>query len=255
MRLCRTVVCLLLCSQIACVLDDSFSTPYKHPPPPRNRHRNAISEATPAPLRSLRRPVPAGVWRPKSGRISPRWTCIVLHHSATPAGDAQIFDRHHRGRGWDELGYHFVIGNGTDTPDGMVEVGPRWEKQKHGAHCKTPNNYYNEHGIGICLVGDFTARRPSRAQMDSLGQLVRFLSRACSIPPERVMTHRALTHKTACPGKHFPFRAFQQWLSPPENTAGLAPSWSYTAAEEIPARKDRMHLTAATPGPIGTSSR
>ena len=28
-------------------------------------------------------------------------------------------------KGWDELGYHFVIGNGTDTRDGQVEVGSR----------------------------------------------------------------------------------------------------------------------------------
>ena len=78
--------------------------------------------------------------------------------------------------GWDELGYHFVIGNGRGTPDGMIEVGSRWHKQKHGAHCKTPDNYFNNHGIGICLVGDFTKRRPSAAQMASLEQLVRFLS-------------------------------------------------------------------------------
>ncbi|MFQ5589758.1 MAG: peptidoglycan-binding protein, partial [Phycisphaerae bacterium] len=61
---------------------------------------------------------------PRRGRISPRWTTIVIHHSATETGGASLFDRFHRKRGWDGLGYHFVIGNGTDTPDGLIEVGP-----------------------------------------------------------------------------------------------------------------------------------
>ena len=67
---------------------------------------------------------------------------------------------HRRDNQWDELGYHFVIGNGTHTGDGQVEVGSRWGKQKHGAHCKTPDNYYNDHGIGICLVGNFENSNP-----------------------------------------------------------------------------------------------
>src|SRR5438270_9583625 len=49
---------------------------------------------------------------------SDRWTCIVIHHSASEEGGADRFDEWHRQRGWDELGYHFVIGNGTDTAMG-----------------------------------------------------------------------------------------------------------------------------------------
>lgn len=153
-------------------------------------------------------------WFPPGGRISPRWTYIVIHHSATRSGGANRFDKYHREiNGWDELGYHFVIGNGTDTPDGYVEVGPRWRKQKHGAHCKTPNNYFNEHGIGICLVGDFSEERPTRRQLDSLERLVRFLSRQCHIPPSRVTTHNAVKRTTECPGRHFPLASFQRSLS------------------------------------------
>lgn len=147
-------------------------------------------------------------------RISPRWTHIVIHHSATTNGGAKRFDKFHRkANGWDELGYHFVIGNGTDTPDGYVEVGPRWRKQKHGAHCKTPDNYYNEHGIGICLVGDFTRTKPSRNQLASLERLVRSLSSKCGIPPWRVTTHRAITHKTQCPGDHLPIARLRRALT------------------------------------------
>ena len=147
--------------------------------------------------------LPQTTWYPHHRPISDRWTTIVIHHSATSRGSAASFDRNHRARGWDALGYHFVIGNGTDTPDGKVEVGIRWEQQKHGAHCKTPGNYFNDHGIGICLVGDFTKTRPTRKQLESLDRLVAFLSQACGIPPQRVTTHGHINHKTRCPGQNF----------------------------------------------------
>lgn len=155
-----------------------------------------------------------GSWWPLGRKISPRWTYIVLHHSATPSGGAKRFDKYHREHnGWNELGYHFVIGNGTDTPDGFVEVGSRWNKQKHGAHCKTPNNYFNEHGIGICLVGDFTRTRPTRKQLASLEKLVQFLSVQCRIPEHRVTTHGAIKPKTQCPGRYFPLLAVRKALA------------------------------------------
>lgn len=153
-------------------------------------------------------------WYPRDRRISTRWSHIVLHHSATGTGGASRFDKYHRqNNGWDELGYHFVIGNGTDTPDGHVEVGPRWHKQKHGAHCKTPGNYYNEHGIGICLVGDFTVARPTTAQLASLQKLVRFLCNKCRIQPKRVTTHGALKKATQCPGRFFDLRGLRRALT------------------------------------------
>ena len=116
--------------------------------------------------------------------------------SATDRGSARSFDKNHRGKGWDELGYHFVIGNGQGSPDGHIEVGPRGHKQKHGAHCKTLDNHFNEHGIGICLVGDFTESRPTRRQLASLTKLAAFLCSECGISPDRITTHGAVTGKT-----------------------------------------------------------
>ena len=55
------------------------------------------------------------------------------------------------------LAYHFVIGNGTDTQDGQIEMGSRWLKQLQGGHVK--NHYINEVGIGICLVGNFKKKQ------------------------------------------------------------------------------------------------
>ncbi|MDB5332463.1 MAG: N-acetylmuramoyl-L-alanine amidase [Phycisphaerales bacterium] len=140
-------------------------------------------------------------WTPAAK--SDRWKCIVIHHSASEEGGAERFDEWHRKKGWDELGYHFVIGNGSDTGDGQVEVGPRWGKQKWGAHCKTDDEYYNQHGIGICLVGNFNNHPPDAKQMQSLARLVAFLSREFQIPPSRIYTHGGVTGKTECPGKQF----------------------------------------------------
>lgn len=141
------------------------------------------------------------------------WTAIVVHHSAGENGCAAAFDRMHRQRGWDELGYHFVIGNGTGSADGAVEVGSRWRKQKHGAHCKTASNQYNDHGIGICLVGNFENHVPSPKQTAQLRKLLTFLMQRYNIPPGQVYGHGEVrgTH-TSCPGRYMRMTGLRAWL-------------------------------------------
>jgi len=131
------------------------------------------------------------------------WKYIVIHHSATTKGSAKLFDKMHRRNGWDEMGYHFVINNGNGGSDGKVEVGSRWRKQKWGAHTKTPNNEYNNFGIGICLVGNFMNHMPSQKQLASMRQLVQHLMVTYDIPPQNVIAHKdAPTLKpTECCGK------------------------------------------------------
>ncbi len=141
-------------------------------------------------------------WEP---RVASRlWRWIVVHHSATDRGNAAIFDAYHRnGRHWDELGYHFVIGNGTESRDGAIEVGSRWPKQKHGAHCRVGDDQtYNQTGIGICLVGDFETRPPREAQMEALARLVDWLTARYRIPDDHVIGH-AHVDDTTCPGRYF----------------------------------------------------
>ena len=194
---------------ISCISDP----PVEYAPPAfdRQRWRPAPVHKAPAPVRSTVRRIPTEQnWQPHGRRISSRWTSIVIHHSATERGSAGLFDKGHRQKGWDELGYHFVIGNGHGSPDGLIEVGPRWHKQKHGAHCKTLDNHFNEHGIGICLVGDFTRDRPTRRQLASLNRLAAYLCSRCGISPDRITTHGAVTGKTACPGPHFSIRGLRR---------------------------------------------
>lgn len=212
-------VCVIGCARPARTTDPfdyqgrRLAPPPRHPPPPGTSAWTPpvrAASATPAP-----RPQPSAQpaaaprypsqWTPAGGRVSDRWQTIVLHHSATVSGSARQFDQYHRNvNGWDELGYHFVVGNGTGTPDGFIEVGPRWVTQKHGAHCKTSDNYFNEHGIGICLVGNFDKRPPTPAQLRSLRYLLGYLQSQTRIPSSRILTHGGVTHKTACPGRYFP---------------------------------------------------
>ena len=58
-------------------------------------------------------------------------------NTATDEGNALSLFTIHKRRGFTDLGYHFVIDNGTSGKGkGQIEVSPRWIKQRNGAHCK-----------------------------------------------------------------------------------------------------------------------
>jgi hypothetical protein len=154
-------------------------------------------------------------WLPPSS-VEKKWTAIVLHHSGTENGNAAIFDKWHReGNHWEGVGYDFVIGNGTDSGDGEVEVTFRWRQQRTGAHCKTPSNWANEKAVGICLVGNFNHSTPTAQQMQSLVRLIDFLQRRYGIPKNRIYGHNTTpgAQKTACPGKRFPMSQLKSTLA------------------------------------------
>ena len=178
-------------------------------PSPRWRAHRARQAAV-APNVSTRG-LPVG-WKIRSNR---RWRSIVIHHSATDSGDATVFHRAHKKKWTNGLGYHFVIGNGTTTPDGFIQVGPRWTRQNqgiHGAHAGK-NNPHNRFGIGICLVGDFSRSVPSPRQLASLRRLVKVLVARYRISRQRIYPHKAVRRKgTNCPGSRFPFQAFLRSL-------------------------------------------
>jgi len=151
-------------------------------------------------------------WVPLAGQETRPWKWIVVHHSDDVCGCCSKYDAAHRAKGWDECGYHFVIGNGSMTGDGQVEVTTRWPVQKHGAHAKTPDNRFNDFGIGIVLVGDFeSGPGPSTAQYAALLRLTRWLMARYDISADRVVRHSD-AKATACPGRNFPWPRFQNDL-------------------------------------------
>lgn len=150
------------------------------------------------------------VARRETARINVRtsnWRRIVVHHSAIKYGNAAKYDSAHRRRGMQNgLAYHFVIGNGIDSGDGEIEVGPRWKKQLLGGHVKSYK--LNLTAIGICLVGNFEETHPSRKQLDAFTQLMDWLQRDVLHRKVEFAGHRELKgEQTICPGKNFPLSA------------------------------------------------
>lgn len=141
------------------------------------------------------------------------WEFIIIHHSATRMGSAAVFDSAHRARGMiNGLAYHFVIDNGTEEmTDGFIETGPRWVQQLHGGHCRQA--YVNEHGIGICLVGDFSRDQPTAKQLDALALLIRGLQEQFKIPNDHILGHGEVVGEySECPGHEFPWDELRQRL-------------------------------------------
>ena len=140
---------------------------------------------------------------PKKNRTA--WNVITVHHSGTKQGSAQLFDRDHRRRHMGGLFYHFVIGNGTHTPDGSIEVGWRWREQ---VKANRPND------VQICLVGNFDDQEVSNAQLDSLAKLINVIRKQYNIPVSAIRKHSDIKGKhTDCPGTRFPFSRLLQRVS------------------------------------------
>jgi len=146
-----------------------------------------------------------------------RWQYIVVHNSGTRQGNAAVFDYYHRHvrRMQNGLAYHFVIGNGTSTANGQIEVGDRWRRQINGGHVHS--DYLNNIALGICLVGDFNRDQPTRAQLDSCEELIRYLRQRCGKVGDHypiVKPHREMNPPrwpTDCPGDVFPYSWFHRF--------------------------------------------
>jgi hypothetical protein len=143
-----------------------------------------------------------------------RWRFIIVHNSGTRQGNARIFDYYHRNvrRMRNGLAYHFVIGNGSSSGNGEIEVGDRWRRQINGGHVHS--DYLNNISLGICLVGDFNRDQPTSAQLDSCEELIRYLRARCGKADRQdipVRPHREMNPPqwpTDCPGDAFPYRWF-----------------------------------------------
>jgi hypothetical protein len=128
---------------------------------------------------------------------------ITIHHDGLDSPMTETSERAsaariewircgHRGRGFSDIGYHYVIDR-----DGRVWEGRsmRWQ----GAHVAR----HNEQNIGILVMGNFDIQKPSQQQLDGLRAHVRKLLAQYKLSRGRVLTHREWAGaKTACPGKH-----------------------------------------------------
>lgn len=116
---------------------------------------------------------------------------VIIHCSDSPEGDVHSIREFHMrpksegGRGFDDIGYHFVI-----LKDGTVQDGRSIEKV--GAHCEG----HNATSIGVCLVGKPDMQRPSvdftDSQMRALKILVHQILRSCGLDEDNVFGHYEL---------------------------------------------------------------
>ena len=162
--------------------------------------RSAVRQTTPT--EDLMAKVRAGTASIKVQRD--KWQRIVVHHSAIKYGNLKKYDADHRRRRMQNgLAYHFLIGNGIDSGDGEIEIGPRWQKQQAGGHVK--NHLINQTAIGICLIGNFEKTHPSKKQLAAFTQLMDWLQGVALGRKVNFAGHRELKgEQTVCPGKHFP---------------------------------------------------
>lgn len=181
------------------------------PPPERPKRRWGFFRRKPE-YRYLTRAVRDAIDRAPVKRR--RWRYVVVHNSGTRQGNARIFDFYHRNtrRMSNGMAYHFVIGNGTSSGNGQIEIGARWRRQINGGHVHS--DYLNNISLGICLVGDFNRSLPTRQQLEALDELIRYLRERVGKIDRRaaiVKAHREINPPrwpTDCPGDRFPYR----WL-------------------------------------------
>lgn len=123
---------------------------------------------------------------------------IILHCSDSGFGNAELIDAWHRERGWEGIGYHFVICNGQAAAhsvydaatDGLVQTG---RPEMHiGAHAKG----HNAHSLGVCLIGE---HRFTGMQFVALQSLLRTLQKRHHIAPAAVLGHCELDQHKTCP--------------------------------------------------------
>lgn len=119
----------------------------------------------------------------------PHTDYIVVHCAMTPPdmdiGVSEI-DQWHRDRGWNGIGYHYVI-----RRDASVEQGRPDDVQ--GSHVKGFNNLT----IGVCLVGGHKGFDYTRGQMEALERLLNSL--LLKYKRARVTGHRDLDAYKECP--------------------------------------------------------
>jgi hypothetical protein len=170
-------------------------------------HRLLFRRASPLGARVL----PRSRWRPAvkpdTNRLRPlgKPVKITVHHSAgesgaedggAPVDTAAVIrsiQRYHvTGRGWADIGYHFVIDH-----EGRI-----WEARPlayQGAHAG--NAELNRQNIGVVVLGNFELRPPNPAEEGALVWLLGTLCKEYRIPPGNIFGHADLK-PTLCPGKH-----------------------------------------------------
>ncbi|MCC7204328.1 MAG: N-acetylmuramoyl-L-alanine amidase [Phycisphaeraceae bacterium] len=117
------------------------------------------------------------------------WTPVWFTSQGETANRIESIRRAHVGKGWADVGYHYII-------DRSGRIWQGRDVRYQGAHVQENN----ENNVGVMLLGNFEQQKPSSAQMVTVVDVLRALMRQYKVPIKRVYTHRELK-PTICPGK------------------------------------------------------
>jgi len=127
-------------------------------------------------------------------------THVTVHHTAMysnaswPAAvgsEIRTIQAAHQGKGWADIGYHFLI----DAGGGVWEGRPL---RYQGAH---EGEGLNRGAIGVCLLGNFDEQPLPAAQEAALVKLLDVLRRQFLLTPADIRTHKEVRpDPTECPG-------------------------------------------------------
>jgi hypothetical protein len=136
---------------------------------------------------------------------------IVIHHTATTAGDYEsIRSAHRRDHGWRDAAYHLIISNGTrGNRVGTVEASSRYRSLGYAMATRSP--LHNLRGLHVCIVGDYTHEDPDPRVRAALGALVRGLQERFWIPDSGIRLHREVS-PSECPGRAISKADVRQWI-------------------------------------------
>ena len=125
---------------------------------------------------------------------------LIVHHTGgtdlNPLEDTShhtaemIKQWHVNGKGWQDIGYNWVI-----EKSGKIVKGR--DEKIDGAHCLGQNSQ----SIGVCLSGNFDATLPTKEQIEAFKTFYKdLIKRYPNITPDKVYPHRKFANKT-CYGK------------------------------------------------------
>jgi hypothetical protein len=141
---------------------------------------------------------------------------VAVHHSVyKPAKNlvelktqATLFNGWHKAKSWAEatktpsaypyISYHYLMATNGD----MLKVTDEKYVKYHSGDSFRGVDSFNEHGIAVCLTGNYENDKPTDAQMKALVLFIRDVEKRYKINA-RVRGHKETSQSaTACPGKN-----------------------------------------------------
>lgn len=134
---------------------------------------------------------------------------IVIHHCEREIDSPELIKERHLKRGWEDIGYHYLIGNKSDlTEDGKIYKGR--DEKFIGAHVLG----HNRNSISICLIGKLDKNPPTEKQIKTLINFLKEKIKKHKLLVKNVLGHNEFPNVTkTCPGKFLEMNKIRELIS------------------------------------------